>query len=358
MTSFKKKNILFVVADITYVGGIERVVTTLANAFNKDLFSITILSIYNSNKFCNYNVDSDVRIDFLTQGNYSGTPGSFTRMCGLVNKIFLINRYFKNKEFDKIVSNSFPITTCIALATGEKKIISYEHVHYDYYSPVIRFIRKIVYKKVESIVCLTDSDRDKYSNWHEKVNKIYNPSWLVTKEESKRSYNRAIAVGRLEYQKGFDILIKLFKELDNKEITLDIYGVGGQKEYLEGIILENNIKNVFLRGKTHDIKSEYLKSDFLVMSSRYEGFGMVLVEAMECGLPCIAFNCPTGPSDIIVHNVNGFLVDQGDEKSFLEGISVLSLDYQHRAKLGSNAKISVEKFKVAHIIEKWEKLLS
>ncbi|EGR3023171.1 glycosyltransferase, partial [Vibrio parahaemolyticus] len=170
-------------------------------------------------------------------------------------------------------------------------------------------------------------------------------------------FNRIIAVGRLEYQKGFDVLVRLFKEVDELGVKLDIYGVGSEKDELERIINQNNIKNIELKGKTNDIKEEYIKSDFLVMSSRFEGFGMVLVEAMECGLPCLSFDCPTGPSDIIDHGFNGYLVKLGDERDFINRLIELSSNFELRNELGINAKKSTEKFKIERIIKQWESVL-
>ncbi|EJC6843418.1 glycosyltransferase family 4 protein [Vibrio parahaemolyticus] len=352
-----KRKILFVVADITYVGGIERVITTLANSFNTNKYEISILSIYNSNGACNYPLSETIEVQFLTDNNYSGRPGSMSRMVGLLKSISLLKRFFKKNKFDKIISNSFPITSCIVLSGVKDDILSYEHVHYGYYSNIVNLVRKIIYRKVSKIICLTDSDLSKYKSWHESVIRIYNPSWLKSNIISEKRFNRIIAVGRLEYQKGFDVLVRLFKEVDELGVKLDIYGVGSEKDELERIINQNNIKNIELKGKTNDIKEEYIKSDFLVMSSRFEGFGMVLVEAMECGLPCLSFDCPTGPSDIIDHGFNGYLVKLGDERDFINRLIELSSNFELRNELGINAKKSTEKFKIERIIKQWESVL-
>lgn len=352
-----KKNILFVVADITYIGGIERVITTLANSFDINKYNITILSIYNSNGICNYPINEAVKVKFLTYNRYNGKPGSISRMVSLLKNISLLKKFFKINKFDKIISNSFPITSSIVLSGVTSDILSYEHVHYGYYSNLVKLFRKFIYRRVSKIICLTDSDLSKYQSWHDGVIRIYNPSWLRCETVSEKRFNRIIAVGRLEYQKGFDILVKLFKEVSELGVNLDIYGVGSEENKLKRIIKSHNIKNIKLKGKTNNIKEEYLKSDFLVMTSRFEGFGMVLVEAMECGLPCISFDCPTGPSDIIKHGFNGYLVNLGNERDFVNKLVELSSNLELRTELGINAKKSTKKFQTERIVKQWESVL-
>ncbi|HAT1515904.1 TPA: glycosyltransferase family 4 protein, partial [Morganella morganii] len=189
---------------------------------------------------------------------------------------------------------------------------------------------------------------------------IHNPIGFSSEKISNVKNKRIIAVGRLEYQKGFDLLINILNTPKFKESgwALDIFGTGSQKNKLQEIITSNNIGNIFLKGNSQDIKAEMLGSDFLVLSSRFEGFPMVLAEAMECGLPCISFDCPNGPSDIIKNGENGFLIDMNNNSLFFEKIILLIESYDLRKELSVNAKKSIKSLTLESITKSWINLLS
>lgn len=354
-----KEKVLFVVADITYIGGIERVVTSLTNNLDSKKYDITILSLYKTNSKCNYKINANVSIDYLDEyDSYSGEPGSFVRVAKLLKKIKLLKSYLRNHVYDTVVANSFPIALALILSRCKSNLVAYEHVHYNYYSNTIKYLRKKCYNSVDEIVCLTESDRENYSKWHNNVRRIYNPLWLKSHDSSNLYNKRIIAVGRLEHQKGFDDLITLFSEIKVPGWKLDIYGVGNQKNELEKLITNLGIDNIKLCGETDNIVGEYLTSDILVMTSRFEGFGMVLIEAMECGLPCIAFDCPTGPSDIIMDSENGYLIPDRSFSEYRSKLRSVMLDHSLRERLGKNAKLSTSKFNMSSITKTWEKVLS
>jgi len=170
---------------------------------------------------------------------------------------------------------------------------------------------------------------------------------------------RVIAVGRLVYEKGFDILIDawLYVYKKHPDWSLHIFGDGSKKDKLTEQInqlgLTNNIK---IHEPTKYIYDEYSKSSIFVMSSRSEPFGLVLAEAMSCGLPCVAFNCPYGPRNIIEHNKNGILINGYDKKELSKKINYLIENESIRVELGKGAKVSAKRFYPENIIPKWKYL--
>lgn len=173
--------------------------------------------------------------------------------------------------------------------------------------------------------------------------------------------HRIIAVGRLDYQKGFDRLIQAWDLVQQtKEYAnwhLDIFGQGEWREMLLGMIRERHLeKTAHIHRPTTQIGEEYRRSAMLVMSSHYEGFPMVMVEAMACGLPVVSFDYKCGPKDIIRHGENGLLVKNGDIESLAGAMMRLMSDEPLRRKMSRNARNVVETYSEDSIMQKWMNL--
>lgn len=172
---------------------------------------------------------------------------------------------------------------------------------------------------------------------------------------------RAICVGRLEWEKGIDRLIDVWQRVHTKhpDWILDIYGEGTLREQLQNeIIAQNSETYIHLKGTCSNITTEYLNSSILILTSRYEGFPMVLLEAMACGIPCIAYNCPFGPQSIITNAQDGFLIDENDKDKMIEKISYLIENEQIRKEIGKNARKSIQKYSQKNIMKKWNDLFN
>lgn len=169
-----------------------------------------------------------------------------------------------------------------------------------------------------------------------------------------------MAVGRLDRQKGFDLLIRAWKQVSEQcpGWQLDIYGDGLQKDELQRIIEDNDLQNVvFLRGRTNDVAAEYARHSMFVLSSRYEGFGLVLVEAGVCGLPLVSFDCQQGPAEIIMPE-NGILVRPvGDIDALAAAICKLAKNEKLRRTMGQHALELAAKFNLEDIAEEWRQTL-
>ena len=172
---------------------------------------------------------------------------------------------------------------------------------------------------------------------------------------------RVIAVGRYVYQKGFDLLLEAWAIVEKqcKDWELAIYGMGERTPY-EQIIDEMKIdrSRCHLYGSTPDIKKEYLDSSLFVFSSRFEGFGMVLIEAMACGLPVISFDCPCGPKDIVSHGEDGLLVPSGDTDALADAMHKLMSDDVQRREMASKAIVNVRRFYLEKVAQRWKEFFN
>ena len=214
-----------------------------------------------------------------------------------------------------------------------------------------------IIQNADVIVTLTEGDkmlwkRAKY------IDVIPNFSTMSISKYSNCTTKRVIAVGRLQWEKGFDRLLDIWKVVVSKhpDWQLEIFGEGELKEELDNMITKANINNIKLNGIAHDISKEYASSSICTVTSYFEGFSLVLLEAMKHGVPCVAFDCPFGPRNIINDASNGFLVNDGDTKLFAERLCRLIEDEELRKQF---SKAAIERsllFDPDSIMNKWKNL--
>lgn len=212
-------------------------------------------------------------------------------------------------------------------------------------------------RKFDRFVVLTEEDSGYWGGLPNMVT-IPNPSLFKAERISDTSRHRVIAVGRLDYQKGFDRLLKAWETVcrqdDLKDWTLDIYGKGEWEESLQKQIQDGGMAGrAFLKGTTSDIASEFADSAFIAMSSHFEGLPMVLIEAMTCGLPAVSFACECGPRDIIRDGANGLLVPDGDCNALAEGMMKIMRDDSLRHRMGTDALKVKDKYDEETIMSRW-----
>jgi glycosyltransferase involved in cell wall biosynthesis len=188
---------------------------------------------------------------------------------------------------------------------------------------------------------------------------IPNAANFIAEKYSDCSAKRVIAVGRLDYQKSFDRLIQVWEKVHQQmpDWRLDIFGQGEWQEMLQGMIDERGLQEtVKLNGPTKNIGQEYSESSMIVMSSHYEGFPMVMIEAMACGLPAVSFDFKCGPRDIIKEGENGLVVKDGDIDGLAKAMIALMRDDELRKRMGEEAKKVVETFSESKVMDKWVRL--
>ena len=210
-------------------------------------------------------------------------------------------------------------------------------------------------RRFDRFVVLTEEDARMWGDIPT-MRVIPNSAVLEDAPCSELSAKRVIAVGRLDYQKSFDRLIEAWRIVHGKapEWRLDIFGQGEWKERLQQQIVDCGLEGCcVINAPTADIVSEYAASSLLVMSSHYEGFPMVLIEGMACGLPAVSFDYKCGPRDIIRDGVDGFIARDGDVADLAGKMLLVIGDEQMRRSMGQAAREVVRRFSPDSVMEKW-----
>lgn len=215
-------------------------------------------------------------------------------------------------------------------------------------------------RRFDSFVVLTNEDKGYWGDMSN-IGVIPNAALPMGNHHSDVSNKRIIAVGRLDYQKGFDRLLEAWdivqKDGKHQDWHLDIYGQGEWKEMLQQMIDSRGLsETATLHEPTTQIGDEYVRSGMLVMSSHYEGFPMVMIEAMACGLPVVSFDFKCGPRDIIDENVNGILVHEGDISGLARAMMALMDNDSLRHRLASNARRITEIYSEENVMGQWVSL--
>lgn len=220
-----------------------------------------------------------------------------------------------------------------------------------------KLTEKMVVKKCDEFIILTEEDREQWNNPRIKV--IPNSLSFYPSEVSKCENKKIISVGRLEYQKGYDILIEIWKKVFEKhrDWILEIYGEGSLRKELEEKIKRLGLKNsLLLKGAVSNIQERYLESSIYVMTSRYEGLGMVLIEAMACGLPLVSFDCPCGPKDVITDKEDRYICKFGNIEEMAKKICDLIENEEKRKKFGKKARENSLRYEESKIMNQWKNL--
>lgn len=219
--------------------------------------------------------------------------------------------------------------------------------------------------RFDRMVCLTYGDAKEWSKHiSTRIEVIPNPlvfSSLSLKQKTKITSFRIISVGRLEEVKGFDRLIRAFAMIEDKctKWRIDIFGKGSCEDDLKKLIAYYNLENrISILPPTNDIYTEYQNSDFYVLTSHHEGLGMVLLEAMACGIPCVSFNCNYGPREIIADGDTGLLVEDGNVEKLAKTILWMIEHHEERIEMGKKAYEAIKKYQIDTIMPSWTSLFN
>ena len=359
------KNICFFCGDITRCGGTERISILLANEWAKQAgVKVVFCSLTESNSEPYFDLDSRVRRFRMFERNI---PFKLI-LLPVIFKLFFFLRREKISfliDVDVILS----ITSIFAAVPLGVKWISWEHFHFheNLGCRLRDYARKLAKRFASAIVVLTESDRLQYLETPSKarVVQIANavpPPMKDACNETCREIPAApflLSVGRLDYQKGFERIPALAARVLKRHPGWKwiIVGDGIFRKRIQSEIESLGLKDSLLLAGRDNPFPYYRKASLLVMTSRYEGFGLVLLEALSEKCPVIAFNCRFGPSDIIAEGENGLLIPAEDFSALETGIHKLIEDEPLRARLASGAKESVRNFSLESFISCWNRLL-
>lgn len=356
-----RKKLCIYLGGMDGVGGTGRAVSILSNELMQ-YYDVSIVSYYQDKNQLNYTLNQGIKLTSIFM-----QP---TRMVfGIFKQIPYLYQYIKKNKIDVLlVCGAIHMPGgIIAAKLAGVKVICCEHSNYTcvYDARFERQGRNFAAKHSDYLVTLTNKDIDNYRNntvvkaQMTSIPNIIDARLFDFNSDYHGKNRKIISVGRLTYAKNYELLIKIAKIIleNNPEWEWDIFGDGELRSELETLIREHDVDRLYLKGNVNDIYERYKDYDFFVMTSRYEGFPMVLLEAMANKLPCIAFDCQTGPSDIILNNVNGIIVEPENEILMIQAIQSLIDDEGLRRNYSSHTVESLNKFKTERIIEKWIKLI-
>ena len=329
---------------------------------------VTILTLANSD-FSFYPLSASVTCRTL---NLAGSSSSWIE--GVLNnlrRVYLIRSNIIELAPDYLFSFIFSTNILILLATrllGIPVIIS-ERNNPDYSKEdrlIWHRLRRILYPLANHLIVQSQEIKEWFKGYNRSIHIVENPIRVSCKDmkaepEIQLPEGRYIvAMGQLIWQKGFDILLGAFARVNKKyqDWNLIIVGTGVMKDELLQQVKKLGLGNsVFFPGSVKNPFAIFARCDIFVLSSRYEGFPNVLLEAMVCGLPPVSFDCPSGPGEIIKPGVNGFLVPPGDIKALEGSLSVLIQDEGLRSRFGKEAVKVREQFDIDKIMKQWNKLI-
>ena len=217
-----------------------------------------------------------------------------------------------------------------------------------------RYIMKSL-RHCSCIVTLTKQDIPFWQKYARQIEVIPNILTIIPKKVKDYEAKRVLSAGRYMSEKGFDMLIEAWHLLPEEfhDWHLYIFGNGDRSMYQNIVNKYNMGETVHLMPATDDIAEEFSKSSLYVMSSRYEGFGLVLAEAMSCGLPCVSFDCPYGPREIIKDGEDGLLAKYKDIENLAQKMALLMSDTELRRKMGEQALRNIARYEPETIMSQW-----
>lgn len=340
-------------------GGTERVGSMLANGLSQAGYDIILASILCGNKpFFSLNKEVEVVSLFDMGGrNLYRTPSI----------VYKIRKLLKEKCIDTlIVVETMSILFTLPATLGlPVKHICWEHFNFntDLGKKGRPIARQLAARYCDSIVTLTERDRQYWlqgTRHRSQITAIANPCPFPVQEYIKEESTKVVlAVGRLTYQKGFDLLLESWLEVNKimPDWKLKIVGEGFDRVKLTKFIEKYELTtSVELVGNTNDVSEYYREAEIFCLSSRFEGFGMVLIEALAFGLPIVSFDCEVGPAEIL-ENTGSILVSQNDTSKFASSLIKMMSDTKVREAISMRSKKKAQIYQPDNIMHQWTDLL-
>lgn len=379
--------IYFLIYNIYGMGGTVRTVLNITNYLADKGYDIEIISVFRRQRKPFFEINPKIKItvlhDVIARKN---NKSLWAKIINQLTKIksFLIHKnedaykqfslltdlklllYIKSLKNGILVSTRPSLNLFVAKHASKNIIkVGQEHVNFESHPDELKESIVKHYPKLDYLITLTEKDNENYKELFKDKNvvirKITNSIQNTDPIKSELTEKTVIAAGRLDYVKGYDLLIDAWVAVAQKhpDWKLKIFGSGAEKENLLKQIQDRHLyNNVFLMGPTKHLQEELKHASMLVVSSRMEGFGLVIAEAMQCGVPVVSFDCPHGPSEIIKHGEDGILVENGKIEQLGKEINNLIENEQLRKQLGMKAYDNIKRFSVDIIGEEWNQFFS
>lgn len=357
------KNICFLIGNISHSGGTERVTTIIANELSKKNYKVFVVSL-TSGKNSFFSLEDNIDI-------FSLFTEKISMRKNFLSAVMKIRKFCINHRVDTliVVDSISCVFTVPALLGLNVQHICWEHfnLNVNLNSSFRDMGRWMAAKWCSKIVTLTERDKE---FWDEKfklspmgkVNAIANPSpFQLQNHMPSLEYKSILCVGRLTSQKGFDLLIPAWAKIANylPEWNITIVGMGEDEQILRKMAEDYKVDHcIEFVGQQKNMDNFYRNSSFFCMSSRFEGLPMVLLEAQSYGLPIVAFDCDTGPAEVIENGKNGFLVEKENIELMSEKLLILcELDEESFEQMVHKSFQKIQSFDIRNIIEIWSNVI-
>lgn len=351
-------NICILNGDMSRGGGTERMTQILANLLAESPeYHVTVLSLNNEAGKTFFPLDKRVKNSSLSAGN-------------LIHKIRSLYTFTKINHIDVLINVdimlgifSFPV----AVVNRHLKVVSWEmfNIRNDIGSRHTKMIRQLSLMLSSYYVCLTQADMQAFRSemWVKcPITYIYNPICFDSNYKEYSTESKIImTAGHFFYTKGFDLAVETAKYVFEKHPDWKwvFYGDGEEMKNVKKMVSKYGLtENICFCGRTNDILSAYKEGSMYVMTSRTEGFGLVLTEAKSCNLPTLAFDVEFGPGEIIQDGVSGYLVEPFDCKAMAEKICCLIENPDIRKDFSNHAKDNLDRFSMENFIHAWESVIA
>ena len=369
------KHIVYCIAATHNSGGMERVLANKANYLARRGYEVSIITTDQQGKPPYFELDHRIR-QYDLDINYmeNGVQGLLQKIRTYSIKQRLhktrLTQLLKSLSADVVISMfDHEVSFLYKIYEGSRKVLE---IHFSRFKRMqygrkgmwgmvdrwrSAWDRKVA-QKYNAFVVLTEEDK-RYWGKMPNISVIPNANSFVPSDQARLIDKRAIAVGRFDYQKGFERLIDIWGKIHQKhpDWRLDIFGHGPLQDVLQQQITGMRLDKVIrLCPPEKDIERVYLRSSMLLMTSRYEGLPMVLLEAQSCGLPLVSYACKCGPRDVIEDGINGFLIEEGDSETFVKQVSCLINNDELRQRMGNAGKQMAGKFSEDRIMAAWIEL--
>ena len=346
-------------------GGIGRVTSILANSLCKDQeYAIYALSFFDTHKQDLYHMEPEIIRNHLFADPLN------MRKAILTGGIKRLKAYLNENDIDILIACGalyYPISI-LACRGGKTRCICWEHSNVsnakDHSFQLL--CRRFGAKNADIVVTLTKHDQKSFTGEYGigNVAQIYNPideEAIRHVKDYNESSKKILSVGRLSYQKNFELLVEIAKEIlpRNPGWSWDIYGQGDLKDLLQERIVSYGLESrLTLKGQVGNLYELYNDYSMLVMTSRYEGFPMTLLEGMAFGLPLISFDILTGPNEIIRDGENGYLIDPFSKEAMIACVNKLISDSALRANMSKYGKNDCGRFRLDAIEKEWKMIFN
>ena len=367
MKSNKNPSICLLHHTLAAPGGEERMHVLLANAMKSRGYNvISVMTEQFSNEKDVYELDKGIRQYSLQRNRVERKLNKWFQELPVWRYRHILKKHHVKVVID--VGSPKSLLTTKAAAGLDIKVICWDHCNYE------RFRKRWCYDDLKQLILsgmihrlvfLTQTDLKLYSENGEEfpegvVCQIYNPSPIQTETYTRHPSKKILACGRLSYEKGFDLLLDAWKEVEqhNSDWELEIFGDGCQRQELDQQIIDTNLQHVTISHFTNNIKEKYAEAGLFALSSRCEGFPLVLLEAESMSLPMVSFDCTTGPNEIIRHGYNGYLAEAENPHDLAEKLLAVMNDDDLREQMGHHAFEASRQFTTDKIIDQWEELIN